>query len=100
MAKSKTVCLFQQLLSKSPEEKLSAQVQLDVQKAKSKFEIAIAETKCTLAQTQQAYENLRGSKNVDPVSLVGYRQDITNLTNGLAVLEEEYNELFVNPVVE
>lgn len=75
-------------------------MQLDVQKAKSRFEIAIAETKCTLATKQQQYHNHRQSTSVDPVSLVGLRQDIKAYTEGLAVLEEEYNDLFVTPVAE
>lgn len=79
---------------------MSEKVQLDVQRAKSRFDIALAETLFALAQKLQEYENHRASTEVSPIKLVSLRQEINDLTNGLAVLEQEYNELFVTIVTE
>ena len=71
-----------------------------VVKAESQFKIAIAETESTISDLQAAYDNERQSPYVNPKKLVDLRNELVNYQNGLAVLVEEYTELFVTPVAE
>jgi len=85
---------YEDLISQSEENKRSEQIQLDVQKAKSGLEVAIAQTKLDLAEANQKLSN---SKRAVPYSLkaeLKAYQEVEELQSGLDYAQKVLTERF------
>ena len=81
-------------LTQSPSDQLQSELFFEVQKAKSQWEVSIAQTR---AELDRAKFNLNRAKSrADLSAIVTYFQEIQSMEDALAIVQEVFNELFPN----
>jgi len=79
-------------LTQSPSDQLQSELFFEVQKAKSQWEVSIAQTKAELDRAKYNLE--RAKSRADISAVVTYFQEIQSMEEALLIVQEVFNELF------
>lgn len=81
-------------LTQSPSDQLQSELFFEVQKAKSQWEVSLAQTR---AELDRARFNLNKAKaRADIGAVLTHAQEIQGMEDALVIVQEVFNELFPN----
>ncbi|SRR5260221_11719560 len=85
---------FKQRLQRSDKEKTEDNAQYSSDQAKLKLDGSILETRQEIGKYERALDNLKGSDEFDPQSILEAQTELEAYTKGLAALQALKEELF------
>ena len=91
---AQTPLKYKDLISQSQEEIQSERLELDVQKSKSKLEMAIAQTKFDLSEAKQKLARTQRANPYCVQAEISASQEVTGLEEGLKFAEKVLTERF------